>query len=108
MMTHEQTLLGPQPPTPLATLTTSDADLAAHAGEQIFGVSRYSDEDPDGSRNDLDTMHTFSAAPPNHENIHPDWVDRITATMCEKHLGGLVGDGHGPSVLPSRVHHQNI
>ena len=48
---------------------------------------------PDGSRNDLDTMHTFSAAPPDHDNIHPDWVDKITAAMCEKHLGGLVGDG---------------
>ena len=31
--------------------------------------------------------------PPDHENIHPDWVDKITATMCEKHLCGLVGDG---------------
>ena len=59
MMAHEQALLGPRPPTPLGTLATSDTDLAAHAGEQIFGVSRYSDEDPDGSRNDLGTMHTF-------------------------------------------------
>ena len=67
--------------------------MAAHAGEQIFGVSRYSDDDPDGSRNDLGTIHTFSAAHPDHESIHPDWVGKLTATMCEKHLGGLVGDG---------------
>ena len=86
MMAHEQTLLGPRPPTPLGALATSDTDLAAHAGEQIFGVSRYSDEDPDGSRNDLGTMHTFSAAPPDHESIHPDWVDKITAAMCENTL----------------------
>jgi hypothetical protein len=35
-------------------------------------------DDPDHSRNDLDSMNTFSAAPPNHENIHPDWVDKPT------------------------------
>ena len=95
MMAHEQGLVGPRlpTPTPLATFDTSDTNLAAHAGEQIFGVSRYSDEDPEGSRNDRDTMHTFSAAPPDHENIHPDWVDKMTAIMCEKHLGGLEGDG---------------
>ena len=84
---------GPTGDSPLGTLVTSDTDLAAHAGEQIFGVSRYSDDDPDGSRNDLDTIHTFPAAPPDHGSIHPDWVDKITASMCEKHLGGLVGDG---------------
>ena len=82
MMAHDQALLGPRPPTPLETLVTSDTDLAAHAGEENFGVSRYSDDDPDGSRNDLGTMRTFSAAPPDHENIHPDWVDKLTATKC--------------------------
>ena len=92
-MAQNQTLLGPQPLNRLATLVIPDTDLAAHAGEQIFGVSRYSDDDPDSSRNDIDTMHAFSAAPPDHENIHPDWVDKLTATVCEKHLGGLVGNG---------------
>ena len=89
-MTHNQTLLGPQlqPPTQSDVLALSETDLATHAGEQIFGVSRYSDDDPDGSRNDLGTMHTFSAAPPNHESTHPDWVYKLTATVFSKHLGG--------------------
>ena len=69
MMTHNQTLLGPQPPAQSDVLALSESDLATHAGEQIFGVSRYSDDDPDGSRNDLGTMHTFSAAPPDHESL---------------------------------------
>ena len=69
------------PPTQRDALALPDDDLAMHAGEQIFGVSRYSEEDPDRSRNDLDSM-TFSAASPDHENIHPDWIGRFSATMC--------------------------
>ena len=38
-------------------------------------------------------MHTFSAVPPGHENIHPDWIGRFSAAMCAKHLGGMEGDG---------------
>ena len=76
-------------------LTLPDNDLAMHAGEQIFGVSRYSEEDPDQSRNDLDSVHTFSAIPPDHENIHPDWIGRFSAAMCAKHLGSTEGDGVG-------------
>ena len=93
MMTHNQTLLGPHPPAQSDVLAISESDLATHAGEQIFGVPRYSDDDPNGSRNDLGTVHTLSAAPPDHESIHPDWVDKLTAAVCDKHLGGLVGDG---------------
>ena len=81
------------PPTQRDALALPDDDLAMHAGEQIFGVSRYSEEDPDQSRNDLDSMHTFSAASPDHENIHPDWIGRFSAAMCSKHLGGMNGDG---------------
>ena len=81
------------PPTQRDALILPDNDLAMHAGEQIFGVSRYSEEDPDQSRNDLGSMHTFSAVPPDHENIHPDWIGRFSAAMCAKHLGGMEGDG---------------
>ena len=80
----------------------SDNDLAMHAGEQIFGVSRYSEEDPDQSRNDRDSIHTFAAAPPDHENIHPDWIGRFSAAMCSKHLGGMEGDGIR-ALRPSRA-----
>ena len=111
MMAHDQTLLGPQPPAQSKTLVISESDLATHAGEQTFGVSRYSDDDPDGSRNDLDTMHTFSAAPPDHESIHFDWVDKLTVAMCDKHLGGLVGDGARalrPSLTRASPNHMTI
>ena len=81
------------PPNRRDALILPDNDLAMHAGEQIFGVSRHSEEDPDQSRNDLDSMHTFSAVSPDHENIHPDWIGRFSAAMCSKHLGGMEGDG---------------
>ena len=81
------------PPTQTDALTLPDNDLAMHAGEQIFGVSRYSEEDPGQSRNDLGSMHTFSAVPPDQENIHPDWIGRFSAAMRAKHLGGMEGDG---------------
>ena len=58
-------------PTQRDALTLSNNDLAMHAGGRILGVSRYSEEDPDRSRHDRDSMHTFSAAPPDHENVHP-------------------------------------
>ena len=90
------------PPTQRDALTLPDNDLAMHAGEQIFGVSRYFEEDPDRSRNDLDSMHTFSAVSPDHENIHPDWIGRFSATMCSKHLGGMEGDGVR-ALRPSRA-----
>ena len=70
-----------------------ETDLATHAGEQIFGISRYVDDDSDRLKNDLDSMHTFSASPPSYETIHPDWVGKFSALMCSKHLGGLSGDG---------------
>ena len=81
------------PPTQRDALILPDNDLTMHAGEQIFGVSRYSEEDPDQSRNDLDSMHTFSAVPPDHESIHPDWIGRFSAAVSAKHLGGMEGDG---------------
>ena len=65
----------------------------AHAGQQIFGVSRYADE-LDPSDNDLDSIHTFPAQLPDRDRIHPDWVGKITATTCSKHLNGLSRDGH--------------
>ena len=77
---------------PSAALTLTESDLAAHAGEQIFGVSRYSDDDPDRSRNDLGSMHTFPAAHPNRKSIHPGWVGKLTVPVGAKYLGGLVGD----------------
>ena len=51
----------------------------------MFGISRYSDDDPDHSRNDLGSMYTFLAAPLNHESIHPDWVGKLTPCVCDKH-----------------------
>ena len=90
------------PPTQRNALTLPDDGLAMHAGEQIFGVSRYFEEDPDRSRNGLDSMHTFSAVSPDHENIHPDWIGRFSATMCSKHLGGMEGDGVR-ALRPSRA-----
>ena len=90
------------PPTQRNAPTLPDDGLAMHAGEQIFGVSRYFEEDPDRSRNDLDSMHTFSAPPHDHENIHPYWTGRCSATMCSKHLGGMEGDGARP-FRPSRA-----
>ena len=64
----------------------------SHAGEQIFGVSRYTDE-LDPTDNDLDSIHTFSAQMPDRDRIHPDWVGKLSATKCSKHLHGLSGDG---------------
>jgi hypothetical protein len=40
--------------------------------------------------------------PPDHENIHPDWIGRFSATMCSKHLGGMEGDG-ARALRPSRA-----
>ena len=73
-------------------ITLSEHDITAHAGEQIFGISRYTDE-LDPSDNDLDSIHTFSAQMPDRDRIHPDWVGKISATTCSKHLNGLSGDG---------------
>ena len=64
MMPPKQTPTNVPPTSKADALILPDTDLATHAGEQIFGVSRYSEEDPDQSRNDLDSMHTFSAPPP--------------------------------------------
>ena len=89
-------------PTHRDALALPDGDLAMHAGEQIFGVSRCSEEDPDRSRNDLGSMRTLSAVSPDHENIHPDWIGRFSATMCSKHLGGMEGDGVR-ALRPSRA-----
>ena len=61
-------------------------------GEQVFGVSRYTDE-LDPSDNDPDSIHTFPAQLPGRDRIYPDWVGKITATTCSKHLNGLSGDG---------------
>ena len=36
-------------------------------------------------------MHTFPAAPPNRESIHPDWVDKLMAPVCAKHRVAGVG-----------------
>jgi hypothetical protein len=77
-------------------ITLSEHDITAHAGEQIFGVSRYTD-DLDPNDDDLDSIHTFSAQMPDRDRIHPDWVGKISATNCSKHLNGLSGDG--PSVF---------
>ena len=52
-------------------ITLSEHEITAHAGEQIFGVSRYTDE-LDPTDNDLDSIHTFSAQMPDRDRIHPD------------------------------------
>ena len=64
---HAGTPADMMPPTHRDALALPDDDLAMHAGEQIFGVSRYSEEDPDRSRNDLGSMHTFSAVSPKNQ-----------------------------------------
>ena len=56
-----------QPPTgsPVCksdTLVLPDTDLAAHAGEQIFGVSRYSEEDPDPVAVPSQSQYQFALA----------------------------------------------
>ena len=56
-------------------------------------------------------MHTFSAIPPSRENIHPDWVGKLTAVMCAKHLGGLEGDGTSalrPPLTQASSNHMTI
>ena len=73
-------------------ITLSEHDITAHAGEQIFGVSRYTGE-LDPTDNDPDSIHTFSARMPDRARIHPDWVGEISAKTCSKHLHGLSGDG---------------
>ena len=60
MMPPKQTPTNVPPTSRADALILPDTDLATHAGEQISGVSRYSDEDPGQSRNDLGSMHTFS------------------------------------------------
>ena len=72
-------------------ITLSEHDITVHAGEQIFGVSRYTDE-LDPTDNDLNSIHTFSAQMPDRDRIHPDWVGKISAKNCSKHLHGLSGD----------------
>ena len=32
---------------------------------------------PNRSRNDADSMHTFSTVPPDRECIHPGWVGKL-------------------------------
>ena len=78
--------------TKFEAITLSEHDITAHAGEQIFGVSRYTDE-LDPTDNDLDSIHTFPAQMPDRDRIHPDWVGKISAKTCSKHLHGLSGDG---------------
>ena len=56
-------------------------------------------------------MHTFSTVPPDRESIHPDWVGKLTAVMCAKHLGGLVGDGTSalrPPLTQAYLNHMTI
>ena len=76
--------------------TLSERDITAHAGEQIFGVSRYTGE-LNPTDNDLNSIHTFPAQMPDRDRIHPDWVGKNSAATCSKHLNGLSGDG--PSVF---------
>ena len=46
-------------------------------------------DDPDRSRNDLDSINTFSAAPPNHKAFTlTGWASSRTASICDKHLRG--------------------
>ena len=73
-------------------ITLPEHDTTAHAGEQIVGVSRCTDE-LDPSDNDLGSMHTFSAQLPDRDRMHPGRVGKITATTCSKHPNGLSGDG---------------
>ena len=74
-------------------ITLPEHDITAHAGGQIFGISsRYTDE-LDPSDNDLGYLQTFPAQLPDRDRIHPDWVGKISAATCSKHLNGLSGDG---------------